>query len=414
MENNVDLGRMMLGAQSTPESGDLIDAALTFVRGHLDMEVAYLSEFQGDELVFRAVSAPGLEHMIAVGDTMPLDQVYCRHILEGRLPELIPDTGDLPFAQTIPLTRDLPIGSHVSVPIRRADGSYYGMFCCLSREPRRSLNERDLSVMRAFAGLSADHINLVLSVRSDEETRRSRIQKVLDEGSFEVVFQPIFGMGTRRPVGFEALSRFRSDPYRPPNLWFDEAGSVNLQTELECATIARAFDALGELPQDIYVSVNASPATVSSGALAALFRHAPAERVVLEIMEHAEIEDYDQLIDQLDLLRFRGARLAIDDAGAGYSGLQQIVRMKPNILKLDISLTSGIDVDVVKRSLAAALVSFATEIDAQIVAEGIETEDEFGALKALGVPLGQGYLLGKPTELAAAKEWFRLQDARTA
>lgn len=409
---SAEIGQMMLGAKAANAGVDFIDAALEFVRGHLGMEVAYLSEFVEDKLVFRAVSAPGLEHMIAVGDEMPLDQVYCRHILDGRLPELIPDTGELPFAQTIPLTKALPIGSHVSVPICRADGSYYGMFCSLSREPRRSLNERDMSVMRAFAGLSADHINLVLSVRSEEENRRVRIRKAIDVQNYDILYQPIFDMETRRPIGFEALSRFQSDPYRPPNLWFEDAATVGLQEELECATITRALEALPLLPDDIYLSVNASPKTVSSGALSELFQRIPAGRIVLEITEHAEIDDYDTLIDQLDLLRFRGARLAVDDAGAGYSGLQQIVRMKPDILKLDMSLTSGICYDVVKRSLASALVSFAHEIDAQIVAEGIETEAEFETLKSLRVPLGQGYLLGRPADLVSAKSWFQLQDVQ--
>ncbi|PTX55630.1 EAL domain-containing protein (putative c-di-GMP-specific phosphodiesterase class I) [Litoreibacter ponti] len=413
-QGSADFGRLIIGAGSAGMTGDIIDTALAFVRGHLEMEVAYLSEFVGEKLVFRAVCAPGLEDMIAVGGEMPLDQVYCPHILEGRLPELIPDTAAIPFAQTIPLTTALPIGSHVSVPICRSDGSFYGMFCCLSRKPQASLNERDLSVMRAFAGLSADHINMVLAVRTDEEARRARIRNVLEEDNFEIVYQPIFDMGSRRPNGFEALSRFKSDPYRPPNLWFDEARSVGLQEELECATISRALAALPELPRHVYVSVNASPNTVMTGALSDLFRTAQADRIVLEITEHAEVEDYDKLMDQLDQLRFRGARLAIDDAGAGYSGLQQIVRMKPDILKLDISLTSGIGFDVVKRSLAAALVSFANEIGAQIVAEGIETEDEFAALHDLGVPLGQGYLLGRPADLLSAKSRFQLQEVRRA
>ena len=124
----------------------------------------------------------------------------------------------------------------------------------------------------------------------------------------------------------------------------------------------------------------------------------PCERIVLELTEHARIDDYAGLERALNALRFKGVTLAIDDAGAGYSGLQQIVRLRPDILKLDMSLTRDIDTDPAKRSLAAAMVHFARETRAEIVAEGIETVAEMEMLRSLGVHRGQGYLLGKPQD----------------
>ncbi len=385
---------------------DTIDAALDFVRTHLDMEVAYLSEFIGDDLVFRAVSAPGFEEMAYVGATMSLDHVYCRHILAGRLPELIPDTANEPLCKGIALTDAIPIKSHVSVPIRRSDGSAYGMFCCLSRTAKPDLTPRDLDVMRAFVGISADQVNDKIAARVAHDTAHKTIAQTLLERDFDVVYQPIMDAAARRPRGFEALCRFRAQPYRPPNLWFDEAATVGLQVDLEICVIEVALRALGALPAHTYVSVNASPCTVASGRLGAVFAPWPAERIVLEVTEHAMVKDYGSLLDELNILRFRGVRLAIDDAGAGYSGLQHIVRLHPDIIKLDMSLTSRIDKDIVRRSLGAALVRFAVEIDAAIVAEGIETEAELETLHSLGVPLAQGYFLGKPANLATAMSWF--------
>lgn len=403
---------LLLQAASFDQSSDLIENALTFVREHLDMEVAYLSEFVGDDMVFRSLSAPGFEDVVSVGSSIPLDQVYCRHILAGRLPELIPDTANEPFAQDIPITKELPIGSHISVPVRRSDGTPYGMFCCLSRQPQPSLNERDLQVMRAFANLSAEQINSVLAERSDTAERRALIEHMLTSEDVSVVYQPIFCTASRRPKGFEALARFQSDPYRPPNLWFDDAASVGLQADLEVRVIEMALQALQHLPDEIYISVNASPQTVAMGVLSDVTaRHQP-ERIVLEVTEHAEVKDYQALNEALDVLRFQGVRIAIDDAGAGYSGLQHIVRLRPELLKLDISLTSGMDSDIVKRSLASALVNFATETRAKIVAEGIETEDEFATLKELGIELGQGFLLGKPASLEDAQAWFGQEKSR--
>ncbi|PVA11820.1 diguanylate phosphodiesterase [Pelagivirga sediminicola] len=393
-------------------TSDTVTAALEFVRTHLDMEVAYLSEFVADDLVFRAVSAPGFEDLAHVGRAVPLDQVYCRHILAGRLPELIVDTASHQICQALDLTHAIPIRSHVSVPIRRRDGSAYGMFCCLSRSARPDLTQRDLAVMRAFADLSAEQVNDKISARVAFDAARSVIGDVLDRRDFDIAYQPIMDAAARRPKGFEALCRFRPQPYRPPNLWFDDAKAVGLQTDLEICVIEKALAALDDLPPHIYVSVNASPETVASGRLGGVFKDWPTERIVLEVTEHAMVEDYDGLLRELDALRFRGIRLAIDDAGAGYSGLQHIVRLHPDIIKLDISLTSQIDTDIVRRSLAAALVRFAVEIDAAIVAEGIETENELITLHELGVPLAQGYYLGKFADLDRARAWF--QHARPA
>lgn len=393
-------------------SDDIIQSSLEFVRQHLGMDVAYLSEFVNDDLVFRAVDAPGFEDAVAVGKSMPLDQVYCRHILAGRLPEMIPDTSLEPLAVSIPLTHAVPIKSHISVPIRRRDGSTYGMFCCMSRSTATALNPRDLDVMRAFANLSAEQINETITSRSEFDALQKVINQALTQKSFKIVFQPIMDITQSTPVGFEALCRFESAPYRAPNLWFDDADTVGLQADLELCVIEVALAHLVHLPEDVYLSVNASPATVATGRLAALFKPYAPQRIVLEVTEHAEITNIEMLLDQLMILRATGIRLAVDDAGAGYSGLQQILRLQPDIIKLDISLTTGLDTDVVRRSLASALVGFANQTDAKIVAEGIETEGELQALSELGVPLGQGFLLGKPADLETALAMFEDKTRR--
>ena len=97
---------------------DIIQDALVAIRNHLGMEVAYFSEFSQGRTIFRRVDAPGLEHLIKVGDSHSLNDVYCNHILEGRLPELIPDTSQIPLTWEMPITAAVPIGSHISIPIR--------------------------------------------------------------------------------------------------------------------------------------------------------------------------------------------------------------------------------------------------------------------------------------------------------
>jgi len=123
----------------------------------------------------------------------------------------------------------------------------------------------------------------------------------------------------------------------------------------------------------------------------------PASRMVIEITEHAQVDDYAALNEALALLREHKVRLAIDDAGAGFASLQHIIRLAPDFIKLDITLTRGIDEAPVRRALATALISFASEIGAAIIAEGIETRGEFDTLRALGVPFGQGFYLAPPS-----------------
>ncbi|WP_188054992.1 EAL domain-containing protein [Sphingosinithalassobacter sp. CS137] len=383
----------------SPEADDIVRRALQAVRLHLGLQVAYVSEFVGDLSVFRAVDAPGLEHLIKPGDARSLDEVYCRHILAGRLPELIPDTAAEPLAMAMPITAAVPIGAHVSVPLRLPDGALYGMFCCLGPQADPSLNARDLGMMRAFAELAAFQIDRDRRAAQDRDTRASRVRDVLDGEAIDIVYQPIQSMRHGRTIGLEALSRFPGTPARTPDLWFAEAAAVGLGPELERMAIRRALAALPLIPQDVYVAVNASPATVLSGIEAAIEGHAP-ERIVLEITEHDCVDDFVALTDAVAPLRARGVRLAVDDAGAGHSGLQQILQLRPDLIKLDRFLIHGIQHDPGKRALAAALRLFAQETGSRLVAEGVETEGELAMLRALGVDAVQGYAVARPAPLA--------------
>lgn len=379
---------------------DVIFDTLHTMRTHLNMEVAYLSEFVGDDLVFRVIDAPGLEHLAQVGGTRKLSETYCNHIIAGDLPELISDTSALPFAVSLPITQNLPIGAHVSVPIERSDGSIYGMFCCLSPQPNSSLNQRDLDLMRSFARLAQSEVQRTLEVQSRNDEMVALIDTTLTFQTFDMVYQPIIDLASGKITGVEALSRFRSKPYRPPNEWFDDAARVGKALQLEICVMRQALSVLSELPEELYLSLNANPETVASGQLTALFKDFPTDRLVLEVTEHIEVADWAALGRCLQELRKMGVKVAIDDAGAGYSGLQQMLRLRPEIIKLDRSLVDRIDEDPARRSLCAAMVHYAKETEAILVAEGIEREEEAEVLRALGVDRGQGFLLAKPMPLA--------------
>jgi EAL domain-containing protein (putative c-di-GMP-specific phosphodiesterase class I) len=384
--------------QTTSQDG-MVRRSLQAIRAHLGMEVAYVSEFVGDRTVFREVDAPGLEAVIKVGDSQSLDDVYCRHILAGRLPQLMPDTAAEPVAAAMPITHAVPIGKHMSVPIRMPDGSVYGMFCCLGFKADRSLHERDMQMMKVFADLAAFEIGREVEATKAAKAKEDRIRTVIERNQLSIVYQPIWDLAGKRPIGFECLSRFSASPSRSPDQWFNEAFEAKLGIELELTAIRTAQSALSSLPAGIYLAVNASPGTILSGELLDMLDGMPAERIVLEITEHAHVDDYDELRRALRPLRVRGVRLAVDDAGAGYSSLQHILQLTPDLIKLDMSLTRNINIDPARRALASALVAFARDTGSRIIAEGVETESELAALGSIGVEKAQGYFLGRPMPL---------------
>ncbi|CUH40800.1 Bacteriophytochrome cph2 [Jannaschia seosinensis] len=404
-QERIDIPSAVALTDPNRESEDeIIDRALDAVRSHLDMPIAYLCEIVDDRTIFRHVSAPGLEHLIHRGNSYALDEVYCGHILAGNLPNLIPDTGALPLAREMPITAAVPIGSHASLPIHRADGSIYGTLCCLSPAPNPGLNPRDLNTMRLFAELAAEQVRTRLARRQTHEEIANRIKAVIAAREWKMAFQPIYTLSDGKLSSFEALSRFRSDPYRTPDLWFSDAAQVGRKPDLEVAVIETALRALDELDQGVRLSVNAAPDTVSTGGLAPIFARFGAERITLEVTEHERCNDFDRFAAAVSTIRRQGTLVAIDDVGAGYSGLHQILRLNPDILKLDMSLVRDIHIDPARRSLVSAMVHFASETGAQLTAEGIECEEERDVLRDLGVRYGQGYFLGRPGEVSDAAD----------
>lgn len=375
---------------------------LSSIRRHLGMEIAYLAEYRDGIMTFRAIDAPGLEQLGSRGDRHPASEVYCKYIMEDTLPRLIPDTGCEPLAMSLDITHEVPVGSHIGITIRRRDGSIYGTFCCLSRTPKPTLNGRDLEVAEMFSDLIADRVDRTLEEHDRRADIASRLCDTIRERKLHAVYQPIVDLHGGRAGGFEALCRFPADPERQPVLWFSEAEQVGMTVELEIAAIEAAIDALAVLPDGIDLSINVSPATLVSGRLTEILSRWPLRRIVLELTEHAAITDYAGIMRRLGPLRRDGARLAVDDSGAGSAGLQQIVRLAPEIVKLDASLTSGIERDVGKRALAAAMVHYARETGSKVTAEGIETGPALAALRGLGVHSGQGWHLGKPGSLDSA------------
>jgi len=395
-------GFLTAGADAPAQGRTQIDAILDAVRIHLGMDVAFASRFVGDQRQFTHIQSP-LALPVKPGDCEPLEESFCYYVMQGRLPELIHNAADYELAASVPIVQALPVGAHLNVPLRLRDGTVYGSFCCLSRQADRTLTERDLSTMRAFADLAMDQIEIDMEADALRETLVSRVEGAIGSGQPAIFLQPIHSLDTGLSAGAEALARFVDACKRPPNEWFADAFEVGLGVDLELAAIRNALAAAAYVPPGHYLSINVSPESAVSGLLLPLLAESGLSNLVLEVTEHAGVDDYAALERALAEMR-PYARIAIDDFGAGYSSLRHILALEPDILKLDMSLVRDIDRDPAKRALAGAMVGFAGRVNARIVAEGIERVEELDVLRDLGVNYGQGYLLSRPMPLVAAQQ----------
>ena len=381
---------------SSLDSERLVLEALKSVRRLIGMEVAFISEFAEGRRVFRYVDSLSEDVPVRVGASDPLEDSYCQRVVDGRLPELMHDASRVAEARTLPVTAALPVGAHLSVPIRLSDGRVYGTFCCFSRRADNGLGERDVKTLRCFADMTARFIEEQVV---EEKRRRDllvRHASVLEGERFHAVYQPIVRLLDGAVIGHEALTRFIDEPIRAPDLWFNEAAEIGLQAQLEAAAIDKALRALRHLPAQGYLSLNASPQTLLSGVLEPVLGAHPFERLILEVTEHASVDDYSTIARAIEPLRKRGLRIAVDDAGAGFASFRHILKLQPEVIKLDNSLIRQIDSTRQYRALAAAVQRFAEQTGSAVVAEGVEAEAQLQVLRDLGVGHAQGYLLGRP------------------
>jgi PAS domain S-box-containing protein len=248
----------------------------------------------------------------------------------------------------------------------------------------------------------ARHAAVMAPAREAERRREAahrRIEAAIAHRTFRPVFQPIIELSTRRTVGFEALTRF--DDGSRPDETFAAALDCGLGIELETVTLEAALQGARLLPAGAWLSLNVSPSLVAEGATLGRVLASRSRTVVLEITEHEAIPAYGPLREAV-LSLGPDVRLAVDDAGAGVANFNHLVELRPDFLKIDIGLVRGVHEDVGRQAVVVGLVHFAASAGCQVIAEGIETDDELAALRSLGVTLGQGYLLARP---AAAETW---------
>jgi EAL domain-containing protein (putative c-di-GMP-specific phosphodiesterase class I) len=393
------------------ESGRVgLDRVVELTNRHLGMDVVYVAELTEAAQVYRAAAGDAASFNITVDDGPGLEATYCRRLVAGEIPNVIPDARADERVADLPITRDARIGSFIGVPLRLSDGTLYGTLCALGHAPDHTLDQRDVRFMSMLAELIIDEL--------DEQRRqdqfRSDIVELIETENLEVAYQPIIDLRSDGCIGIEALARF-PEPFSRPDHTLASAERVGLSLELERLVVIQAWKMLPRLRPGQFLALNLSP-----DALVALARRAnlrddlPLEKLVIEVTEHSVVESYASLHQELTPLRRRGLRIAVDDAGAGYASLRHVLELRPDFIKVDRSLIHGIADDHARRVAVSAFLSLALDLGSSVVAEGVERPADLRTVRELGLHGVQGYLLGTPTtDRAALSQWIGPQPRRS-
>lgn len=295
----------------------------------------------------------------------------------------------------------LAVSGAVVSPLRW-DDNVIGVLLMATHDPTTAESfSRRLAAFDQLGSYAGSFFGSQLEVQRHRESLRAKIRDIIEHQSFTPVFQPFVDIATRRVVGYEALTRF--DNGQRPDLCIIEAHQAGLGPELEVACTLAALEACRDLDPEIWLSLNFSPSALLGHFVEPVLAHSN-RKIVLEITEHEPIEDYAAI--RTIVAGLPRCRIAVDDAGAGYTSLSHILELRPAFVKLDVSIIRDIDTNPARQAMAAGMCHFAALTNTVVIAEGVETQGESDTLLRLGTTpgqasriLGQGYFFGRPGSL---------------
>jgi diguanylate cyclase (GGDEF)-like protein/PAS domain S-box-containing protein len=296
----------------------------------------------------------------------------------------------VPVDLSIGITVSDPGNPHVDELLRQADLAMYAA----KRHGKRRAQLYDIELERVGRPTAGEEPERATWFQRGAEQREEILALLRRPEAVTAVFQPILDLRTGLVSGYEALARFVTPEQRPPNAWFAQAHRCGLGYDLEAMALATALSAAGR-PEGTYLTLNVSPSALASQPVQAVLP-ARLDGLVIEITENELLTDDPGFEAALADVRARGGLIAVDDAGAGYAGLKHVMRLMPDLIKLDRSLVAGVTEDPSRAALISSFVRFARDSDAAVCAEGIETLSDLARLADLDVTFGQGFVIARP------------------
>lgn len=256
---------------------------------------------------------------------------------------------------------------------------------------------------RIKAAMRINLPEIALLAKQERNNRIMELRKVIDEKALKTLYQPILALATRTPIGYEALTRGPAGSFMENAInLFTFASEENMFTELDQVCMALAVKRASFMSDDSILFINTDPAVLDKEYFKNLdflkdSRIKPSQ-ICIEITERTCIRNFSKTAVDLAFFKAKGMKVAIDDVGEGYASLKSVAELMPEFIKAEMSLVRDIDTDNVKLTLVQVIAELAKKINSHVIAEGIETEEEYRTLLSLGVEYGQGYLFARPTE----------------
>ncbi|MFY0408946.1 EAL domain-containing protein [Solicola sp. PLA-1-18] len=224
------------------------------------------------------------------------------------------------------------------------------------------------------------------------------VQRVLAEpGLLAMAVQPIVNLDTGLTVGYEALTRVPASWRVRPDQLFEAARAAGQSGALTQRVLRATFALLDAVPVGSFMTVNVDPVDlVDPGVIDIFARRGNLTGLVVEVTEHQWPPEHDQVTATLSAVKAAGGMIAADDVGAAHAGVQQLLRVRPQMVKIDRELIHRLGIDPVAEALLRAFGILCDALDAWVIVEGVETQTQLSALYRLGVPLAQGFLLARP------------------
>lgn len=386
-------------ASSAPASGarEEIDDMIEALRARLDMDVAFVSRQIGTtHRIFTHVAARGVAPLVS-GDHNPNGNSLCWLVIEGKLPERVVDTSHYEAAACLPITDAINVRSHFSVPMRRRDGRVHGSLCCFSYRPRPDVGEREMQMIRSVAAIVSDQIESRIELEERGEEAAAAIARLIIDDALTVSHQPIYDLTDWHIVGNECLMRHRSSPACSPRDLLEQARAAGRMLELELYMARKALATLDPAHPERFIAINVSPETLTSQALSKVIPEGLESRLVIELTSTDAAAPPTGLKDAIAKWKDR-AWVALNSTGSCFAGLQSLVELGPDIVKIDREFLTGVASEPARRAAVKALVQFASETGVILIAQGVETRADLQALRELGVRFAQGNILGKPAQ----------------
>jgi EAL domain-containing protein (putative c-di-GMP-specific phosphodiesterase class I) len=256
---------------------------------------------------------------------------------------------------------------------------------------------------RVYAALEEAFADSLQQHKREQRAKSMMFKEVLKTGAIKSVYQPVVDLRLRRAIGYEALTRVASNAFAGPDQLFKAAYENDAVWKLERLCRMRAIQGADQFGPDRLLFLNVEPDSfydpvLRSEETSRLLRDAnlKASQIVLEITEHSTVQDHEAFRQMLSFFQFHGFRLAVDDVGSGYSGLRSIAELRPDFIKIDMSLIRDIHLHPIKQDLTSTIVRFSDSSGTTLIAEGVETIEELRCLQKIGVRLAQGYLFARP------------------